>query len=175
VPKVAAREMVIAQDAPGFISKICSSRLYVLTGMRLGEVLALRDRSVDLDKKVIQVREAVEETKAHGVRIKSPKTKAGQRDLTLPEIAVEALSEYRRRLLETRMKLGIGKLPSDALLFSMLDGGPLRSGKVSSDWRDCRKYWYARDHLSRPAQCSRQSAHRARRRYCRHLQTARAR
>ena len=74
-PKVAEREMVIVQDVPGFIAKIRGSRLYVhallalVTGMRLGEVLALRDRHVDLDKKVIQVREALEETKAHGCRI----------------------------------------------------------------------------------------------------------
>ena len=32
------------------------------------------------------------------------------------------------------MKLGLGKLPSDALLFSTLEGGPLRPGNVSSDW-----------------------------------------
>ena len=139
-PRVAEHETVIVQDVPGFIAKIRNSRLYVpallalVTGMRLGEVLALRDRSVDLDKKVIQVREALEETKVHGVRIKTPKTKAGRRDLTLPEIAIAALSEHRRQLLETRMKLGAGKLPSDALLFSTLEGRPLRPGNVSSDW-----------------------------------------
>jgi integrase len=139
-PKVAEREMVIVQDVPGFIAKIRSSRRYVeallalVTGMRLGEVLALRDRSVDLDKKIIYIREALEETKAHGVRIKSPKTKAGRRDIALPDIAVEALSDYRRRLLEMRMKLGAGKLSADALLFSTLDGGLLRPGNVSSDW-----------------------------------------
>ena len=82
-PKLVEREMVIAQDVPGFIVKIRPSRLYVpallalVTGMRLGEVLALRDRSVDLDQKVIHVREALEETKAHGVRIKPPKTRPG--------------------------------------------------------------------------------------------------
>jgi integrase len=139
-PKAAEREMVIVQDVPDFIAKIRSSRLYVqallalVTGMRLGEVLALRDRSVDLDKKVVQVREALEETKAHGIRIKSPKTKAGRRDIALPDIAVEALSEHRRRLLETRMKLGIGKLANDALLFATFEGGPVRPGNVSSDW-----------------------------------------
>jgi integrase len=139
-PKAAEHEMIIVQDVPGFISRIRDSRLYVhallalVTGMRLGEVLALRDQHIDLDKKVIHVREALEETKAHGVRIKPPKTKAGRRDITLPDIAVEALSEHRRQLLETRMKLGAGKLPKDALLFSTLAGGPLRPGNVSSDW-----------------------------------------
>ena len=133
--------MVIVQDVPGFIDKIRGTRMYVpallalVTGMRLGEVLALRDQYVDLDKKVIHVREALEETKAHNVRIKTPKTKAGRRDITLPDIAVEVLSAHRRQLLETRMKLGAGKLPKDALLFGYpLTGAPRRPGNVSSDW-----------------------------------------
>jgi integrase len=132
--------MVIVRDVPGFIAKIQGSRMYVhallalVGGMRLGEVLALRDRCVDLDKGVIYVREALEETKAHGVRFKVPKSKAGRRDITLPDIAVEALREHRKQLLEIRMKLGAGKLPPDALLFSNLDGLPLRPSAVSSDW-----------------------------------------
>lgn len=144
-PKSDEREMAIVQDVPGFISKIRGSKLYaqallaLVTGMRLGEVLALRDQHVDLDKKVIRVREALEETKAYGIRTKTPKTKAGRRDITLPEIAVEALSEHRQQLLETRMKLGVGKLPKDALLFSNLAGGPLRPGNVSSDWGETAK------------------------------------
>jgi integrase len=139
-PKVNKREMAIVQDVPGFITKIQGSRLYVhallalVGGLRLGEVLALRDRHIDLDKKVLHVREAIEDTKAHGIRIKSPKTEACRRDITLPDIAVTALSEHRRQLLETRMKLGVGKLPNDALLFTTLDGRPLRPANVSSDW-----------------------------------------
>ena len=52
-PKVAEREMVIVQDVPGFIAKIRGSRLYVhallalVGGLRLGEVLALRDAVLD--------------------------------------------------------------------------------------------------------------------------------
>ena len=80
------------------------------------------------------MREALEETKAHGVRFKVPKSKAGRRDITLPDIAVEALREHRKQMLEIRMKLGVGKLPADALLFSNLDGLPLRPSAVSSDW-----------------------------------------
>jgi integrase len=139
-PKPTEHEMAIVQDVPGFIAKIRGSRLYVhallalVGGLRLGEVLALKDRHVDLDKKVIRIREAIKDTKAHGVRIKAPKTKAGRRDITLPDMAVAALGEHRRQLLETRMKLGAGKLPDGALLFTTLDGRPLRPGNVSSDW-----------------------------------------
>jgi integrase len=129
----------IVQDVPGFIAKIKPTRLYLMAllalvgGLRLGEVLALRDRHVDLDRKMLRVREAIEDTKAHGARIKSPKTKAGRRGISLPEIAVAALAEHRRSLLESRMKLGLGK-PDDALLFTTLGGRPLRPANVSSDW-----------------------------------------
>ena len=132
--------MVIVQDVPGFIAKIAGSRLYVpgvvalSTGMRLGEILALRDRRLDLDRKVIEVAEALEETKAKGVIFKTPKSKAGRRKITLPDITVDALREHRKQLLEQRMKLGLGKLEPDDLLFPNLDGGPLRPSAVSSDW-----------------------------------------
>ena len=33
-----------------------------------------------------------------------------------------------------RMKLGVGRLPDDALLFANLEGEPLQPSNVSSDW-----------------------------------------
>ena len=141
-PKVAETEMVIVQDVPALIAKIAGARLYVpavvalSTGLRLGEILALRDRRLDLDRKVIEVAEALEETKAKGIAFKTPKSKAGRRKITLPDIAIDALREHRKRLLELRIKLGIGKLGPDDLLFPNLDGGPLRPSTVSSDWGD---------------------------------------
>ena len=65
-PKAPDDEMVIVRDVPAFIGKLKTSRLYVpamvalFTGMRRSEVLALRWGRVDLDRKVIQVREALE-------------------------------------------------------------------------------------------------------------------
>ena len=49
----------------------------LFTGGRRGEILALRWANVDLETKVIRIREALEETKA-GVRFKSAKTKSGR-------------------------------------------------------------------------------------------------
>lgn len=141
-PKVPESEMVIVQDVPGFIAKIVGARLYVhavvalCTGLRLGELLALRDRRLDLDRKVMEVAEALEETKAKGIVFTTPKSKAGRRKLTLPDIAVDALREHRKQLLELRMKLGLGKLGPDDLLFPNLEGGPQRPSGVSSDWGD---------------------------------------
>jgi integrase len=141
-PKVDDDEIVIVQDVPGLVEKLPTSRLYVpamtalFSGMRLGEVLALRECRVDLDRKVAQVREALEETKAHGIRFKPPKSKAGRRDITLPDILVDVLREHRRQRLEMRMQLGAGRLPDDALLFADLNGEPLSPNAVSAAWAD---------------------------------------
>jgi integrase len=106
----------------------------LFTGMRLGEVLALRWGNVDLDGKIIKVREALEQTARFGVRFKAPKSKAGRRDVTLPDILVDALREHRKAQLELRLQLGAGKLPDDGLLFATLDGRPLRPNSLSVLW-----------------------------------------
>jgi integrase len=143
-PKVAENEMMVVRDVPAFIGALRASagRYYVpamvalFTGMRLSEVLALRWNRVDLDRKVAQVREALEQTTAHGVRFKVPKSRAGRRDVTLPDILIDALWEYRKATLELRMQLGGGRLPDDALLFSNIDGAPLIPSGVSARWTE---------------------------------------
>ena len=141
-PKVADDEMVIVRDVTGLVDKLRDWRLgtvamvALFTGMRLGEVLALRWNRVDLDAKVAKVREALEQTKAHGIRFKAAKTRAGQRDITLPDVLVEALREHRKAMLELWMQLGRGRLPDDALLFADLEGGPLSPNAVSAAWAD---------------------------------------
>ena len=139
-PKVAADDMVIVQDLPALVAALRGWRyetvalVSLLTGMRLGEVLALRWNRVNLDGKMIQVREAIEQTKAHGIRFKPPKSRAGQRDITLPEPLVEALREHRKVTMELRVQLGTGKLPDDALVFADIDGKPLRPNTISPAW-----------------------------------------
>ena len=143
VPKVPDDEMVIVQDVPAFIDKLKSSaRLYVpamvslFTGMRLGEVLALRWKHVDLSRGVIGVREALENTKAHGIRFKAPKSKAGRRNITLPGLLIHLLREHRKAQLELRLKLGAGKLLDDALLFGDIEGSPPSPNALSAAWSD---------------------------------------
>ena len=107
----------------------------LFTGLRRGEVLALRWMNVDLDGKLILVREALEETRAHGRQVKAPKTKAGKRDVSLPEIVIDALRDHRKRQLELRVALGLGKLGDDALVFPpTLKGGYQSPRTFSKDW-----------------------------------------
>lgn len=71
--------------------------------------------------------ETLEETKKFGIRFKAPKTKAGKREVALPDI----LREHRKAQLELRLQLGAGR-PDDALLFARIDGGPLSIVNISS-------------------------------------------
>lgn len=115
----------------------------LFTGMRAGELMALRWAAIDLDGKTIEVRAAIEQTKKKivegeetgGIRFKNPKSRSGKRTITLPDIVAEALRERRKEILEQRMKLGVGKLPDDALVFPADDGGPRSVHVVSRAWR----------------------------------------
>jgi integrase len=57
--------------------------LALATGMRRGELVALRWGDVDLDRGRIRVERSLEQTN-NGLRFKAPKTKAGRREVTIP-------------------------------------------------------------------------------------------
>jgi integrase len=64
----------------------------VLTGLRVGEILALRWQDVDLDRGELRVEQAV-----YRGCLGSPKTKGSRRTLPLPETATQALRVLARR------------------------------------------------------------------------------
>jgi integrase len=85
--------------------------LAVLTGMRIGELLALRWKHVDFLRGVIQVRESVYEGK-----FGSPKTRSSRRDVPMSGPLREALHAHRARC---------GSTNPEALLFTSRAGTPL--------------------------------------------------
>src|SRR5262249_19943998 len=66
---------------------------------------------------------------------KSPKSKAGVRDITLPMIVVETLQAHRVRLLERRLLLGQGKLTAEDLVFPRWDGSGQSPKRFGASWR----------------------------------------
>jgi integrase len=141
-PKVAKKEVEIltADQVRNVVLKLSAQTIYpraiiaLFTGLRRGEILALRWQHVDLDRKVIEVRWAIEETKERGLRFKAPKTENGRRDVTMPDIVVNTLRAYRRQQLEQRLALGLGKLTGDVLLFTRLNGEPRSPHRFSKEW-----------------------------------------
>jgi integrase len=106
----------------------------IYAGLRRGEVLALRWAAVDLERKKLTVAEALEELRDGTITVKQPKTKAGRRTITMPDELALILRAHRLAQLELRMKIGLGKPPNDALLFSDLDGNHLSPNAISLRW-----------------------------------------
>ena len=103
------------------------------TGMRRGELLALRWRDVDLDAGRLRVEQSLEQTKA-GLRFKPPKTRYGRRTISLPASVVVELRSLRKSQAELRLKLGQGRAPDDALVFGTGDDQPRSPNAVTKEW-----------------------------------------
>jgi integrase len=108
--------------------------LALFCGLRAGEVLALRWSAIDLEGRVLDVRESVEEVAGQPLTIKGPKTGSVIRKVTMPDVVVDALRDHRRQQLEQRMAMGQGRPTNDALIFPGLDGGPSRRTGLSIQW-----------------------------------------
>ena len=111
-----------------------------------------RWRNVDLDGAKLHVVEALEETRS-GLTVKTPKTAAGRRTISLPAIVVDALRAHRRAQLEMRLALGLGKPSDDALVFPGIDGRHQSPRAFSMAWRRATRrlglpavHWHALRH-----------------------------
>ncbi len=109
--------------------------LAIGTGMRRGEIGALTWADVDLGGRTMTIRRSLEQTRAHGIRVKAPKTKAGTRTISLPALAVDALREHRIKTLERRIALGAGALPPDAPVFATIEGAWPSPAAITDQWR----------------------------------------
>jgi integrase len=89
--------------------------LYVLaltTGMRQGEMLALKWHDVDLDGATLQVRGNLQNV--GGVySIVEPKTKSGRRRIALPAVTAEALRAHQARQETERRQASDGRRAKD--------------------------------------------------------------
>jgi integrase len=131
--KVARREMKIltAEQARHLLREIEGERLYLptliawATGMRRGEILALRWNAVELFSNsvpTLRVVQSLEQTKA-GLRFKAPKNNK-HRAITLPAFAVEVLRQHK--LEQAKRLLLIGhRQAGTTLVCDRGDGEPL--------------------------------------------------
>jgi integrase len=99
--------------------------LAATTGMRRGEVAALRWRNVDLARAEISVVEAAEQLGGKGkVRYdKPPKTAKGRRTVALSASTVVELRTHRIKHAEDLLKLGI-RLSNETFVVAQADGSP---------------------------------------------------
>ena len=147
-PKVKDEEIQIlsAEQIAEVLAKLNGHTLHPVvalafaTGMRRGELLGLQWGDIDLDtaSPVLRVERSVEETRA-GLRLKSPKTKRGRRNITLPPAAVTMLRAHKVKQMEQRLLLGQGAIKPDTQVFGTLEDRLLSPDNLSRDWGRARK------------------------------------
>jgi integrase len=131
LPKVERHEMTTlsADQSARLLAAIKHTRIYwpvllaLSTGMRRGEVFALRWKNVDLERGSLRVMESLEQTKG-GIRFKAPKTDR-TRAITLPAFAIDELRRFKRQQAEELLTLGI-RQSGETLVCARADGLPLQ-------------------------------------------------
>ncbi len=109
-------------------------RVAAWTGMRRGELVALRWEDVDLDRSTITVCRSVGKG-LDGLHDKRPKSDAGRRSVELDAPLVDVLKRHRQEQLERRLALGPGWQDND-LVFCELEGAPIHPDRLSKRWSD---------------------------------------
>lgn len=93
-----AKVLAAVRDTPLYVPVLVAA----LTGMRRGELLALRWANVDLDKKRLTVCESLYETDDGSLNVKKPKN-GKSRTIAIDSTVCEALEEHRREQARTRL------------------------------------------------------------------------
>jgi integrase len=140
--KAPDRETVMLQpdQAAALLDRLRGKPLYLIaslalgTGARRNEMLALRWQDVDLDAGRLTISQALEQTAAHGIRVKDPKTRHGRRTISLPGHVVDELRQHWRDQREQRLALGLGKAPADSPVFATVDGKFLSPNAITKAW-----------------------------------------
>jgi integrase len=140
LPKIERHEMTtlsVGQSAQ-LLAEIKHTRIYwpvllaLATGMRRGEVFALRWRNVDLERGFLRVMESLEQTKS-GIRFKAPKTDT-TRTVTLPAFAITELRRLKVQQAQELLKLGI-RQTGDTLVCPRADGEPLQPQSLTHQFK----------------------------------------
>jgi integrase len=133
-PRIVSREAtpLTLEQARVLLNKVREHRLEVLltmavvTGMRRGELLALRWANIDFERRTLLVLHTVDYIPHYGYVETEPKTKAGKRLISLPSFLLDMLQQHRVKLLKQQLKQGDDWENCD-LVFPDLRGGYFNS------------------------------------------------
>jgi integrase len=137
-PRRSSREMMALDEeqAVRLLAVVKGDRfeaLYLLaptTGMRQGELLALRWHDIDLDRATLQVRLNIQEANGR-FTIAEVKTTYSRRNIRLTRVAIEALRAHRAHQDKQRHMLGKAWNTALDLVFPNMHGGIMIPGNLA--------------------------------------------
>jgi integrase len=136
-PRVERRQMTaLTEDqANALLEGAKGDRLQALyavaldTGMREGEILALKWAEVDLERGTLQVKATLQAT-PDGYEFAPTKTAKSRRQVTLTRAAVSALRLHRVRQVAERLATGVGGWQDLDLVFPNAVGRPINASNL---------------------------------------------
>lgn len=138
-PKKPVRESIAMQ--PDFVQRVLAAlegertdframiHLFIVTGCRRGEILALKWDKVDFESRQLKIDRSVNYLPDRGV-YEGPAKTGNTRYITLPAETVELLKKYRLWQLERRLEVG-DMWREHGYLFTRQDGTALNPGTVN--------------------------------------------
>ncbi len=144
-PRIVSREVVplSVEQARILMKHVRGHRLEVLlavavvTGMRRGELLALRWSDIDFDRSRLLVLHSVDFIAGYGYVEGKPKTAAGRRVISLPAFLLDMLKQHQVRQLELRN--AAHDWEDRGLVFPNLRGGYLHPNHMGEMFRELLK------------------------------------
>ena len=107
--------------------------ILVSAGLRRGELLALRWQDIDFENKILKVRKNMVRG-LNGYIIKSPKTEAGIRDISLGDSVMQKLVSAKEQYDKKKLAYGIG-FQDLGFVISQSDGAPFSPDAMTRKWR----------------------------------------
>lgn len=109
--------------------------LALTTGLRRGELLALEWKDIDLDNRIIDVRQSLTFVKDGGYLIKEPKTKNSLRKVSIPQSLLPDLKALKVQCNKDRLNAAeLWEGGERFFVFSAWNGKPLYPSSVKTWW-----------------------------------------
>ncbi len=129
-PRIVSREVtpLTLEQAQALLKSVREHRLEVLltmavvTGMRRGELLALRWSNIDFERRTLLVLHTVDYIPRYGYVETEPKTAAGKRLIRLPSFLIVMLKQHHDQQRKQQLKQG-GDWENRDLVFPDMHGG----------------------------------------------------
>lgn len=119
-------------DAPASLGMLIA----FYTGMREGEICALRWSSIDLDDGSITITEAIGNDKdTYTYYLKAPKTEGSERKIYIHGDVIRALRTRRAWMMEECMRAGV-PFKNSLFVLGGVDGSFMQPQYLSKKWRD---------------------------------------
>ena len=110
----------------------------LFTGLRRSEVLALRWSDIDPLLCQVSISRSIHRLRDGSFIFRQPKSAKGRRTVALSPVATQVLSEYHEKTATERL-LEESPLKDNDLVFSKIDGSPIRPDTISRAWSDLAK------------------------------------